>query len=31
MHRWLKRIGYRLQRSSLLVNAGFPQRLCEEI
>jgi pimeloyl-ACP methyl ester carboxylesterase len=31
MHRWLKRIGYAPVRSSLLVNAGCPQRLCEEI
>jgi pimeloyl-ACP methyl ester carboxylesterase len=31
MHRWLKRIGYTPVRSSLLVNAGCPQRLTEEI
>jgi pimeloyl-ACP methyl ester carboxylesterase len=31
MHRWLRRIGYAPVRSSLLVNAGCPQRLNEEI
>jgi pimeloyl-ACP methyl ester carboxylesterase len=31
MHRWLRRIGYRPVRSALLVNAGCPQRLCEEV
>ena len=31
MHRWLKRIGYRPLRSTLLLNAGCPQRLCEDI
>jgi pimeloyl-ACP methyl ester carboxylesterase len=31
MHRWLRRIGYTPVRSSLLVNAGCPQRLTEEI
>lgn len=31
LHTWLKRIGYTPVRSTLLVNAGCPQRLCEEI
>jgi pimeloyl-ACP methyl ester carboxylesterase len=31
MHRWLRRIGYRPVRSTLLINVGCPQRLCEEI
>ncbi len=31
MHRWLRRIGYRPVRSSQIVNAGCPQRLCEEV
>ena len=31
MHRWLKRIGYRPLRSTLLLNAGCPQRLREQI
>jgi pimeloyl-ACP methyl ester carboxylesterase len=31
MHRWLRRIGYSPVRSSLLVNAGCPQRLTEEV
>ena len=31
MHRWLRRIGYTPVRSSLLVNAGCPQRLTEEV
>jgi pimeloyl-ACP methyl ester carboxylesterase len=31
MHSWLRRIGYTPVRSSLLVNAGCPQRLIEEV
>jgi pimeloyl-ACP methyl ester carboxylesterase len=31
MHRWLRRVGYTPVRSSLLVNAGCPQRLTEEV
>jgi len=31
MHRWLRRIGYRPIRSTLLFNAGCPQRLSEQI
>jgi pimeloyl-ACP methyl ester carboxylesterase len=31
MHSWLRRIGYTPVRSSLLVNAGCPQRLAEEV
>jgi pimeloyl-ACP methyl ester carboxylesterase len=31
LHRWLKRIGYTPVRSSLIINAGCPQRLTEEI
>ena len=31
MHRWLRRIGYTPVRSSLIINAGCPQRLTEEI
>ncbi len=31
MHRWLRRIGYAPVRSSLIINAGCPQRLTEEI
>ncbi|HEY8173891.1 MAG TPA: alpha/beta fold hydrolase [Dehalococcoidia bacterium] len=31
MHRWLRKMRYRPLRSTLLVNAGCPQRLCEEI
>jgi pimeloyl-ACP methyl ester carboxylesterase len=31
MHRWLRRIGYTPVRSSLIVNAGCPQRLTEEV
>jgi pimeloyl-ACP methyl ester carboxylesterase len=30
-HRWLRRLGYVPVRSSLLVNAGCPQRLNEEV
>jgi pimeloyl-ACP methyl ester carboxylesterase len=31
LHTWLKRIGYTPIRSTLLLNAGCPQRLCEAI
>jgi triacylglycerol lipase len=31
MHRWLRRVGYRPLRSTLLLNVGCPQRLCEEV
>jgi pimeloyl-ACP methyl ester carboxylesterase len=31
LHRWLKRIGYTPLRSTLLMNVGCPQRLCEQI
>jgi pimeloyl-ACP methyl ester carboxylesterase len=31
LHRWLRRIGYTPVRSTLLINVGCPQRLCEEI
>jgi pimeloyl-ACP methyl ester carboxylesterase len=31
LHRWLRRIGYTPLRSTLLVNAGCPQELCEQV
>jgi pimeloyl-ACP methyl ester carboxylesterase len=31
MHRWLRRIGYTPLRSTLLVNVGCPQELCEQV
>jgi pimeloyl-ACP methyl ester carboxylesterase len=31
MHRWLRRVGYTPVRSALIINAGCPQRLTEEV